>query len=126
MKRVILAAVLLGLVVGFNIYCLDSVTKTKDEVYKNIEDISASLSANDLEKAASECEEFAEYWLSESRSICRVVRHELIDRMTASVSRLSALAEYGELGELSAELDQCRTVMGEIWDSERPFLGNIF
>ena len=125
MKRVVFAGVLLVFLIGFNLFCLKTVTEIKEGVFERIDFLKYTIKTEDSEKIASECEEFTEYWLSRQHILCRIVRHELLDETAIAVSRFSSLAQYGEYGELSAEADRCRILMEEIWDSELPLLRNI-
>lgn len=125
MKRVVFAGVLLVFLIGFNLFCLKTVTEIKNCVFERIDFLKYTIKTEDSEKIASECEKFTEYWLSRQHILCRIVRHELLDETAIAVSRFSSLAQYGEYGELSAEADRCRILMEEIWDSELPLLRNI-
>lgn len=126
MKRVVFAAALLILLLGFNIHCLLTIEKIKDEASEKLEVLYKNLDFESDTKILSECEAFTEYWLSEHHILCLIVRHDLLDQVTISVSRFVPLAKYGEKGELSAEILRSKILIEEIWDSERPLLRNIF
>lgn len=126
MKRVVFAAVLLFFLIGFNIFCLETVTSIKDDMTSRLDFLQYTLENGTAEETALECEKFTEYWLEEHHILCRIVRHELLDRTTEAVSHFVPLAEYGEYGELSAKINSCRFLIEEIWDSELPAPRNIF
>ena len=126
MKRVVFSVILLFALIGFNFFCLFSVKKIKNEATEKLDSIEFYALAEDFEKTASECENFTEYWLSEHHTLCLIVRHDLLDQVTISVSRFVPLAKFGETGELSAEILRSKILIEEIWDSERPLLRNIF
>lgn len=127
MKRVVFAAVLMAAVVVLNIFCFLVVTKTKDDVTFRLNELSAMVDEKGAtEEVAKEAKEITEYWLDTHHTLCRIVRHKLLEQVTIAVSRLEPLARYGETGELSAEISHCRLLVEEIWDSERPILRNIF
>ena len=126
MKRVVFASILMLTVIFFNSFCLYTVEKTNDEVYKKIETITFLFEGGDIKETALECEKFADYWHKKSRILCLIVRHEPLDRMSSSVACLCSYARYSDYSELSAELGRCRSVMDEITDAERPLLRNIF
>ena len=125
MKRVVFAAALLFLLICFNFFCLFSVKKIKNEATEKLDSIEFYALAEDFEKTALECENFTEYWLSEHHVLCLLVRHDLIDQITISVSSFVPLAMFGKSGELVAEIFECRTLFEEIFDSEIPYLRNI-
>ena len=78
------------------------------------------------EKTAEKSDEFIEFWKTKQDSLSRIIRHDLLDKITSSSSAFKELSVFGESGELSAEIARCRAAIEEIWDSERPLLRNIF
>ena len=125
MKRVIFAAVLLLALIGFNFFCLFSVAEIKGEATAKLDRLYSSILENDSSKTASECEKFTDYWLSEHHVLCLMVRHDLIDQITISVSSFVPLAKFGEKSELACEITVCKILFEEILDSEIPYLRNI-
>lgn len=126
MKRFIFAAGLLVLVLGFNSYCLFSVTEIKNEVFSKLDELyTFALTETDI-RTSEKADEFTEYWIETQHILCRMVRHDLLDETTVAVSRLSPLAKFGEKGEFCAEINRCRILIEEIWDSELPLPRNIF
>ncbi len=126
MKRVILAVVLMAAVVAFNIFSICYVTGAKNEITKKLDFLYETAAEGNAPKTAEECEKFTEYWLQKHHGLSRIVRHDLIDQITIGVSRLAPLAQYGETGELSSEILRCKILTEQLWDSEMPFLRNIF
>ena len=126
MKRVVFAAVLLAALIGFNFFCLGTLEKIKDEATEKLGELYLCAEGGNLLKTASECEKFADYWHGKHHVLSRIVRHELLDQTAMSVSRFVPLAKFGETGELASEINRCRFLIEEIWDSEIPFLRNIF
>ena len=127
MKRFVFASVLLLLVLGFNIYCLCAVKTAKNDVIMRLDEISSVIEKGDSsDRIAEKAEVFMDYWKETQDSLSRIIRHDLLDRITSSSAAFYDLATYGETGELSAEISRCKVLMEEIWDSERPLLRNIF
>ncbi len=125
MKRVVFAALLLVFLIFFNFFCLHIIEKIKNEATEKLDIIYENLELQSIEKTALECEEFAEYWLSEHHILCLMVRHDLLDEATIAVSGFVPLSKFGETGELASEINRCKILLEEIWDSERPLLRNI-
>ncbi len=125
MKRVVFAVILLFTLIGFNFFCLFSVAKIKNEATEKLDFIYSSLSEENSEKTALECEKFTDYWLSKHHVLCLIVRHDLIDQITISVSSFVTLANFGENSELASEISECKILFEEILDSEIPYLRNI-
>ena len=126
MKRVVFAAVLIVVLLSFNTFCLFTIGKIKNEATEKLEELYEHACFESPDKLAAKCEKFTEYWLSEHHTLCLIVRHDLLDQVTISVSRFVPLAKFGETGELSAEILRSKILIEEIWDSERPLLRNIF
>lgn len=126
MKRVVFAAVLIVVLLGFNAFCLFTIGRIKNESTEKLDKLYEHVASGSNEKIAEECESFTKYWLSEHHVLCLIVRHDLLDQVTISVSRFVPLAKYGEKGELSAEILRSKILIEEIWDTERPLLRNIF
>ncbi len=126
MKRVVLAVFLLFTVIAFNIFALFYITSSKNEINEKLDFLYETAATESSEKTALECEKFTEYWLEKHHKLCRIVRHDAVDQITIGVSRLAPLAKYGEIGELSSEILRCKILTEQLWDSEMPFLRNIF
>jgi len=126
MKRVVFASVLMLILLAFNVFCLFTIGRIKNEATEKLDSLYEVAASGNSEKIAEECEKFTGYWLSEHHVLCLIVRHDLLDQVTIAVSRFVPLAEYGETGELSAEILRSKILIEEIWDSERPLLRNIF
>lgn len=126
MKRFVFAVILLFSVIVFNCTCLETIRKTKEGLIAELDSIYLSAAEGNNEKTALKCEKFARRWLSEHHVLCRIVRHEPLEQITACAVGLAPLASNGDTGELSAEILRCRVFVEELWDSERPLLRNIF
>ena len=123
MKRVVFAASLLAAVIVLNTFCLHVVKEAKENMISHLDELSA---ISDRTEAAETASKITDYWIDIHNILCRIVRHKLLEQVTISVSRLESFAKYGEIGLLSAEISNCRILVEEIWDSERPVLRNIF
>ena len=125
MKRVVFAASLLLALICFNFFCLFSVSNIKEKTTEKLDGIHAALLTGDADKTALECEKFTKFWLSEHHILCLIVRHDLIDQITLSVSSFVSLAKFENFGDLASEIAECKLLIEEIWDSEIPYLRNI-
>ncbi len=126
MKRVVLAVFLMAAVIAFNIFSLCYLTSVKNEITEKLDFLYETAAEGNHDKTAEECEKFTEYWLEKHHALCRLVRHDAIDQITLGVSRFAPLAQYDETGELSSEILRCKILTEQLWDSEMPFLRNIF
>ena len=125
MKRVVFAAVLIVVLLSFNTFCLFTIGKIKNEATIKLEELYEHACFESPDKLTAKCEKFTEYWLSEHHTLCLIVRHDLLDQVTISVSRFVPLAKFGEKSELACEITECKILFEEILDSEIPYLRNI-
>lgn len=125
MKRIVFAAVLLAAVIVFNFFCLFTIAKIRNESVQKLDLLYSYVRYDDREKTAFECEKFTEYWFSEHRILSQMVRHDFLDQITVAVSGFVPLAEFDETAELASEINRCKILIEEMWDSERPILRNI-
>ena len=118
----------MAVIIIFNIMCFGIVTNTKNSVIMRLDELySASFEGGFNSKTAAEkSKDFSAYWDSEHDLLERIVRHELLEQVTESVSKLYPLALYGEAADFYAELSVCKVLIEEIWESERPTIKNIF
>lgn len=119
---------LMAAIIAFNSVCFGMVTNIKNSVTMRLDELySASFNGGFNSKSAAEkSADFSAYWEAEHHVLERIVRHELLEQITISVSRLYPLALHGESGEFASEISACRILIEEIWESERPTLKNIF
>lgn len=115
-------------IIAFNSACFITVTDIKNSVTMRLDELYTESFKDGFNSrtAAEKSADFAEYWKDEHRVLERIVRHELLDQVTISVSRLYSLALYNETGEFASEIAVCRILIEEIWASEQPTIKNIF
>lgn len=125
MKRFVFAAALMAMLLIFNFYCLSTVKTARDELLAELDFLQYAASTKEPEETALECRKFAENWFLKEHILRLIIRHEALDRASASISRFEPFAKFGEYAELSAEINSCKTIINEMYDSEVPFLRNI-
>ncbi len=125
MGRVALAAILLAVMVGMSGWGLHTLKTNKDILLSGMEELSVLAEEGDDEKTAYAAAILAADWIERHHTLCRIVRHTQLDQVTLAVARLEKLALHGEIGELTAEIDRCRILLNDIYDSELPLLRNI-
>ena len=125
MKRMWIAIGLVAAVIATCCYCLFTLSKLKDEFLLELDRLYSLNAAGDNEKTAEAAKELTDLWLQKLHIFCRIVRHTQLDHVTLAIARFESLARYGENGELAAEIDRCKILLDDIWDSERPLIRNI-
>ncbi len=125
MTRVILACVLVLAMVCLSLWGLYILKTYNDELTRDIDALSATAELGDNKKTAESARQLTEKWVELHHTLCRYVRHTQLDQVTLAMARLEPLALHGEIGELTAELNRCKILLDDIWDSERPLIRNI-
>jgi hypothetical protein len=125
MKRSVIALVLMAAAVGACIMSIMVLTDIKNNFMEEFSLLEEIAESGDKEKAANESKRIAERWIEEHHVLCRIVRHTQLDQVTLAVARFEFLARYGETAELTAEINRCRILLEDIWDSELPLIRNI-
>jgi hypothetical protein len=125
MARVALAAALLVVMIGMSGWGLHTLEKNTDILLSEMEDLSVLAEEGDNKKTAEAAAILIADWIKRHQTLCRIVRHTQLDQVTLAVARLEKLAEHGDIGELTAEIDRCRILLEDIYDSELPLPRNI-
>lgn len=112
-------------VIAACIMSIATLTKIKNSFLEEFSSLEKIAESGDSEKTAEEAKRITGRWIEEHHTLCRIVRHTQLDQVTLSVARLEFLAKYGETGELTAEINRCRILLEDIWDSELPIIRNI-
>ncbi len=126
MKRLWISIALFAAVVATSCVCLFYLTNLKNDFSKDFDELYELNAAGDNEKTAAAAKELTEKWMDKLHVFCRIVRHTQLDHVTLAVAKFESLAKYGENGELAAEIDRCKILLEDIWDSELPLFRNIF
>lgn len=126
MKKMWLALSLMVLVIITSTVSLLILTNMKNDFDKRFDELCIAAKSGDYTVAANTAEQLTEYWIKKHHTLCRIVRHTQLDQITLAIAKLEPLAEYGEQGELIAEIARCKLLFKEIWESELPTVTNIF
>ena len=126
MKRFGFALTLFIFLIFFNFFCLFVIKNITAEAIEKLDSIYENLDDQNIEEIAEECEKFDEFWSKKHTVLSLVVRHDFLDQTTVSVSKFIPFITFGEYGELASEISLCKSIIEQIWDSEKPLLRNIF
>lgn len=126
MKRLVAAVLILALLVGGNLYTRRLLDDTGLAVLQQVEDLEkqvGQLSAQELERA---CTTLQHRWLTTESAWCRFLRSDRLEAITIEISRLPALAHYGQTADVAAGLCEVRVLLGEVLSFESPSFSDIF
>ena len=126
MKRFGFALTLFIVLIFLNIFCLFAIKNITAEAIEKLDSIYEKLDKNDIEEIAEECKKFDEFWSKKHTALSLIVRHDFLDQTTVSVSKFIPFITFGEYGDLASEISLCKSILEQIWDSEKPLFRNIF
>jgi len=125
MKRVITSLILLPAMLCFAVYAMVKVDNVERAVLRMTTEILEASQADEKDRLISEVDGLISFWTKEEASMKRFVRHNQIENMSISISRLPALARHGTKSELQAEILAIRREVTDIKNAEAFSLGNI-
>ncbi|MEM1483292.1 DUF4363 family protein [Oscillospiraceae bacterium PP1C4] len=99
--------------------------RATDKMEVSLALISEAIAQKKIDQAQNLIDSFEDEWHKNEESMMRYIHHNDLDIITGAVSRLSALAEYEELGELSAEVQRIRNALYHLRESEIPTFKSI-
>lgn len=94
--------------------------------YPSASDLEQAVYQETFERLSGQAADICRDWLDAEHVLIRFVRHAELDEVTGAMTRLEMLAKYGDLSEFSAELNRIKNLLHHIYDSEIPYLRNIF
>ncbi len=126
MKRFYFSLFIIALMVALSIFTLNHLYKTKNQLIEKIDSIAFSIQGNDKSAAAQKTKELTDAWKQVEPQMIRYVRHSEIDLITSIVARLEPLLIYQNTSEFMANLNEMRTMVEHVWESEVPNFTNLF
>ncbi|MDD2955919.1 MAG: DUF4363 family protein [Oscillospiraceae bacterium] len=126
MKRVYIALGLLAAIIALSACSLSTYISVQKEVTAQMDHLDSLIEREDYETLAEEAKAVSEGWNEKEHLLIRFIRHQELDEVTSTMTRLPMLAKYLDLGELSAEINHIRVLLHHILDSEIPYPRNVF
>ena len=126
MKRVALCAAVLLVIILLCTASLVTVSRYHHHFTQALQDLEQAVYQETFERLSGQAADICRDWLDAEHVLIRFVRHAELDEVTGAMTRLEMLAKYGDLSEFSAELNRIKNLLHHIYDSEIPYLRNIF
>lgn len=126
MKRVALCAAVLLAIILLCTASLVTVSRYQHHFTQALQDLEQAVYQETFERLSGQAADICRDWLDAEHVLIRFVRHAELDEVTGAMTRLEMLAKYGDLSEFSAELNRIKNLLHHIYDSEIPYLRNIF
>lgn len=87
--------------------------------------LSTQVGAADQQEMTRLASSFQRQWEKDETVLMHYIHHDELDSITATVARLQALARYGAIPELAAEVDRLRHLILHIYESQLPLIKNL-
>jgi len=126
MKRVILCITILLAIVLLCTASLVTTSRYQHIFSQEVRELEQAVYQKNFEQLSSQAAALHEEWTEAEHVLIRFIRHTQLDEITNATARLEMLAKYGDLSEFSAELGRIKSLLHHIYDSELPYLRNIF
>lgn len=127
MRRLIIS---IGLVLGIfalSIYNLYTLNVTRGELLHELDSMMELLeTTNDPAAAVNSAVEFEKIWLDREERLVKFIRHSDLEQITWDSARLPYLARYGDMSELTAEINRIRLQVNHLWETQLPRWRTVF
>jgi len=126
MKRLVAAVLILALLIGGNLYTRSLLDRTGLDLLRQVDRLeqqAARISSSQLKAA---CTRLEYNWLAAEKNWSRFLRSDRLEAITIEVSRLPALAGYGQKADVVAGLCEIRILLQEVLSFESPSFSDIF
>lgn len=125
MKRFIVAIAIVGCLLGVIFGWIFYFQGQKNIIMAELEHTADALERADYAAVERSLTGFLDAWHRNEALFTVFVRHEPVDLITSTSSRLRPLLEGGEYALFRADLEVLRVGVQHIWDEERPIWSNI-
>ncbi len=120
MKRFIIAIIITATLLSVNVWSMLDLKKNSTHLIQSIDQIQQALQAQQYDQLEQSVTEFSDNWSEIEYGMSRYIRHNHLETITAVVARLPALVRYKAFYEVSADLDQVRTLLEHLVEFETP------
>lgn len=125
MKRLIISLVMLAVIISFSVTNTFTLYHIRIELSDYLEAMSQKLEQNGPQSIVEDAQQFQTLWLEREEKLMRFIRHADLEQITWDSARLPYLAFYGDVGELSAEINRIRLQINHLWETQIPRLHTV-
>lgn len=127
MRRLIISIFLLLGIFALSIYNLYTLHTARGELLVRLDGMMNILeTTNDPAAAVDKAVEFESFWLEREESLIKFIRHSDLEQITWDSARLPYLARYGDMSELTAEINRIRLQVNHLWETQLPRWRTVF
>lgn len=127
-KEFIICAIVIALVVGFNIITQNYTTKSVETINQKLEELKGKLEQEEIEKEEVEgrMEEIQNTWKEKYDKLAFFIEHDELEKVETELTSLNAHIEIEEYQEAIPELEKGVFILHHIDDKFKLDIKNIF
>ena len=127
-KEFIICAIVIALVVGFNIITQNYTTKSVETINQKLEELKGKLAQEEIKKEEVEgrMEEIQNTWKEKYNNLAFFIEHDELEKVETELTSLSAHIEIEEYQEAIPELEKGVFILHHIDDKFKLDIKNIF
>lgn len=126
MKRFILAAFIITLIIGSGVWSLLKFNEFNIKTAVFLDNMSNTSLQNYPYSVLSDSIQFRQLWLDYQDIFVAFFNREPLEQIGFYAVRLPALAEFGESAEFYSTIQELKFAIYELWESELPIPKNLF
>lgn len=126
MKRLIISLVMVALIIAFSISNTVTLYNVRGELNEYLNNMAQKLEGGEAQDVVEDTQQFQKLWLDREEKLVRFIRHTDLEQITWDCARLPYLAKYGDMAELTAEINRIQLQINHLWETQVPRIRTVF
>ncbi len=126
MKRLIISLVMVALIIAFSISNTVTLYNVRGELNEHLNNMAQKLDGGEAQDVVEDTQQFQQLWLDREEKLVRFIRHTDLEQITWDCARLPYLAKYGDMAELTAEINRIQLQINHLWETQVPRIRTVF
>ena len=126
MKRLIISLVMVALIIAFSISNTVTLYNVRGELNEHLNNMAQKLEGGEAQDVVEDTQQFQQLWLDREEKLVRFIRHTDLEQITWDCARLPYLAKYGDMAELTAEINRIQLQINHLWETQVPRSRTVF
>jgi len=126
MKRLVIALVTIGVIVGASLSSLWQFSQLRSQAEPLLQQLEQQAQEGRWQEAAQGAQDFVALWQQHEAGLVRFTRRDPVEQIGCLAAQLPVLAQYQEEAELAAALRELDYCLEMLWDSQIPRLSTLF
>ncbi|MBC8545550.1 DUF4363 family protein [Clostridiaceae bacterium NSJ-31] len=126
MKRLIISLVMVALIIAFSISNTVTLYNVRGELNEHLNNMAQKLEGGEAQDVVEDTQQFQQLWLDREEKLVRFIRHTDLEQITWDCARLPYLAKYGDMAELTAEINRIQLQINHLWETQVPRIRTVF